>query len=146
MAGQAIPLEAQVRGAKTDTGLVKPERQCLLVKLSLAGTGVETPKQTRLSCSELPSTTVGDCRHADGKGSEQGDSSSLRAILSAKRPRIHQNSPSLAKLSFFQIKCLHGEVEIEGEQHKQYGLDRLIWRGNRFFSRASHITASQWRL
>ena len=56
-----------------------------MLESSLAGTGVEAQKQLHLSCRETQPTTVGDLKHDDGRGSEQGDSIiSLCAVVKLK--------------------------------------------------------------
>ena len=50
---------------------MEPERRTL--ESSPAGTGVEVPKQLRLTCREMRPTTVGSYRPADVRGLDPGE-------------------------------------------------------------------------
>ena len=66
--------EAPAGGEDKVKGKMKPEQTTF--ESPLAGTVVEAPEQPHLSRRDMQPTTVGGYRHADGRGSEQEDSTS----------------------------------------------------------------------
>ena len=81
--------------------------------------GMEAPEQPRLSCREVQSTTVGGCRHADGRGSEQRDSTSLQALVVETRDKTSKLAAS-CQIVAVQMGWLHGKMEMNSRQHKQF--------------------------
>ena len=72
--GEILP---KVLADGEDKGLGKIEPKWTTLESSLAGTNMEASEPPRISCREIQPTTVGDRRHADGRGSEQGDRTSF---------------------------------------------------------------------
>ena len=115
---RAIPLEARVGGETTFEGIIELERS----SPPRAGTGVETPKHPRVPCREMqptPSAAVGLetwWMHQIG-----GNIMSRRAgvkVKSSKRRKLL----FLCKIVILQMHRRHGEVELDRNQHKEFGL------------------------
>ena len=64
-------------------------------------------------------TAIGDCRHADDRCSEQGDSTSVRAVVGAIPDKVSKLTTSYQTV-ILQMGLLHGEVEMDNQQHTQF--------------------------
>ena len=85
--------------------------------------GGEASEQPRLSYREMQPnmlpTTVGGCRHADDRCSEHSDNTSLQAIVSGI-PDKTSKFAAYFQIDIVQLDWLHGEVEMDRRQHKQF--------------------------
>ena len=74
------------------------------------GTGVEAPKQPRLSYREMQQTSIGGSRHADGS-LKQGGSISLQVVVGVK-PDGPTKLAAFCKIIIVQLNWIHEEVEL----------------------------------
>ena len=111
MSGQArgIPLEAYVGGEKTVRGKMEPKRIALESQLSSGGKGESTRTEASLVQGAVI-IAVGACRHANGRGSEQGKRFELSLV--GETPDKAKKLAVFCQIDIVQVGLIHGEVEM----------------------------------
>ena len=79
-------------------------------------------EQAHLLCREMPSPAVSSCRHADGRGLDQGDNTSLRPIVGKTLDQTSKLAGS-CQIIIEQMGWLHGEVDMGIQQRNRRPCD-----------------------